>query len=405
MMPASLIFVSTSEEERARFLESKKKCSLELDWHMLRTPEDLFEALSHCDTSQDRVIIVGAGVEGIGQLNFVDAIRTHAADTILVPVLQDRDSDTVNRAMMAGATAALAPMWNANDLETLLKRLLKAHKRKTQTLQNNSEPLAKPSNVATILSAKGGVGKSVLTAMLAFRFSRTGKTVAVVDCDVQFGDMQFLLGVTPSSSLFDAFDESRQNFGDISAFGIAAGENITLFSFSQTPERIELLYGKVALFLKEIAQNYDIVLVNTGSFWTLFQFEIIEVSSEVLCVTTQSIVSARATQSLQQLCQKMGVPTTQFIYVVNDVHPYGLGSHDIADVLSAAHSYSIGHINQNFDFYIDAGNCAQAYALFEQESTEFESLATDLAHRMNISLVGVDAFQTSMKKNPWWRFR
>lgn len=404
-MKPVLYFVSANDDERGHFLECKKVCSLELDWHMVRSPEELFEVLAQKSDSQERVIVVGAGIEGIGQLNFVDAVRTHDPDSVLVPILQGRDSDTVNRAMMAGASAALAPTWSAQDLETLLKRVLKTCRKKNQTPQKCTVQLGKPTNISSIFSAKGGVGKSTLTAMLAYRFARAGKNVAVVDCDIQFGDMQLLFGISVDDTLFGALDERAAKEWDISAFGVNVSENISLFSFGQTPERIELLYGKVASLLHDIAQHFDVVLVNTGSFWTLFQFEIIEASSENICVTNQSIVSTRATRSLLHLCQKMGVPTTQFLYVVNDMHPYGLGSSEIAEALSLNNMYSVDHINKDFNMFIDAGNCGKAYDVFIQEETQFDSFARNLAQKMNLSLADVDAFQASMRKNPWWRLR
>lgn len=404
-MKPLMIFVSDKDDERALFLEAKKSCALELDWHMLRTPQEVFEMLEHEADEREIVTIIGTSIEGIGQLNFVDALRIHAPRVILVPILVQRDADTVNRAMMAGATAALASNWSALDLENLLKRVLKTHKNKTSAPQKNSSLLEKPSNITAVLSAKGGVGKSVLTAMLAYRFARSGKDVAIVDCDIQFGDMQFLLGASSANSLFEVIEEPAAMLQDISAYGVSIKENVTLYTFGQSPERIELVFGKIATLLKAIAQHHDAVFINTGSFWTLFQFEIIEGSSEVLCVTGQSIVATRATQALLQLCQKMGVPTTQFLYVVNNMKPYGLGQHEIADALSVTSPYSIDSIGRDFDIYIDAGNCEQAFELFEQEGSQFESLAQDLAQKMNLSFSDVDAFQASMKKNPWWRFR
>jgi pilus assembly protein CpaE len=62
-----------------------------------------------------------------------------------------------------------------------------------------------PGKVIVCFSTKGGVGKSVLSTNLAVALAqRAERPVAIVDADLQFGDVAVLLGITPERTVMDA---------------------------------------------------------------------------------------------------------------------------------------------------------------------------------------------------------
>jgi pilus assembly protein CpaE len=66
-------------------------------------------------------------------------------------------------------------------------------------------PALAPGKVIVCFSTKGGVGKSVLSTNLAVALAqRSERPVAIVDADLQFGDVAVLLGVTPERTVMDA---------------------------------------------------------------------------------------------------------------------------------------------------------------------------------------------------------
>jgi pilus assembly protein CpaE len=68
-----------------------------------------------------------------------------------------------------------------------------------------AEPALARGRVIVCFSTKGGVGKSVLSTNLAVALAqRSEEPVAIVDADLQFGDVAVLLGVTPERTVMDA---------------------------------------------------------------------------------------------------------------------------------------------------------------------------------------------------------
>ena len=54
-----------------------------------------------------------------------------------------------------------------------------------------------------VLGSKGGVGKPVASTNLGAALATRGKRTALVDLDLQFGDVALALGLAPETTLFD----------------------------------------------------------------------------------------------------------------------------------------------------------------------------------------------------------
>ncbi len=66
-------------------------------------------------------------------------------------------------------------------------------------------PALAPGKVIVCFSTKGGVGKSVLSTNLAVALAqRSDRPVAILDADLQFGDVAVLLGINPERTVMDA---------------------------------------------------------------------------------------------------------------------------------------------------------------------------------------------------------
>ena len=404
-MSICTVCVSAQEQERAAFLAAQKVFPQEINLRVHGHVDDFFTDLEQLKSSDTHVVVIGAHIEELAQLYLVVAVSAAFPHVTVIVVLPTRDSDMVNRAMLAGASAALAIDWSDKDLLSAIRRVTKAAK---GTQQNKAEgkPKAKSvqKNILSFVSAKGGSGKSTFCALCAYRFAQSGLSVAVVDFDLQFGDMRFVFNVEPTKTLFDLLGCLDSPALPAQHFGMSVAENIMLFSPEQAPEKAELFYGKAAALLQRVADEFDVVLVNTGSFWTLLHIELLEASSQVVCLTEQGIISSRATQSLLALCAKLNLPTSQFIYVVNKLEAYGLSANDICEALSIRAASSLDIFSREFSMLMDAGNALGAYAIAEKRDS-FEAVIRVIAQKMGLQLNSVQAMQASMKKSSWRWFK
>jgi pilus assembly protein CpaE len=58
-------------------------------------------------------------------------------------------------------------------------------------------------NVICVLGLKGGSGKTLTAVNLAVSLAQAGRRVAVMDLDLQFGDVALAMGLTPTRTIYD----------------------------------------------------------------------------------------------------------------------------------------------------------------------------------------------------------
>jgi chromosome partitioning protein len=144
--------------------------------------------------------------------------------------------------------------------------------------------------VVSLINMKGGVGKSTITANIAWHYAAYktwSKKVLVVDLDPQFNVSQYLLGVDKyekkvyepqSPTMWDIFEQYSHTPGSVSRGSInpsAVIQNIVTFNSGSKidliPSRLELSYSlknpaqKELLlddFLSKVDSNYDLIIID-----------------------------------------------------------------------------------------------------------------------------------------------
>ncbi|MEP6601324.1 MAG: MinD/ParA family protein [Nitrospirota bacterium] len=119
--------------------------------------------------------------------------------------------------------------------------------------------------VVAVTSGKGGVGKTNVTANLAVALAHLGRRVMVLDADLGLGNLDVLLGLTPSFSLADVLSGQRRlrevlvpGPGGITVLPAGSGfQNLTALSDHQIRE--------LQSEMDELQEQTDILLIDTGA--------------------------------------------------------------------------------------------------------------------------------------------
>ena len=129
-----------------------------------------------------------------------------------------------------------------------------------------------------LFSGKGGVGKTLLATNLSVALAvETDSRVALVDLDLQFGDVGVMLNLDHSRSITDIVEFETlepEMLNDIMANG-PNGVRVLLAPIS--PELADLItLEHVRMVMAELRKTYDYVVVDTSCHLADFNLEVIE---------------------------------------------------------------------------------------------------------------------------------
>jgi Flp pilus assembly CpaE family ATPase/DNA-binding NarL/FixJ family response regulator len=167
---------------------------------------------------------------------------------------------------------------------------------------------------------KGGVGTSVLAVNLACAFAReTGARVALVDLDLQFGDLGVLLNLPQTQSisdLVDAIDIIDPDFvADVMSTGPAG---IKVLPAATSPELADLVTPEhVEKILGLLRTTFDFVVVDTSSHLGDVTLAALDTASSVILVTAPSITSVKSAKLALRLMESISIPTAAITLVLN----------------------------------------------------------------------------------------
>jgi hypothetical protein len=120
-------------------------------------------------------------------------------------------------------------------------------------------------DVYAFVSGRGGVGKSCLSVLCAELTRRRGLRVALLDLDLQLGDLEYLIGEAPDEHVRVISLPAQPSAAAIPR--ILAGD-LCLVHNSGRPEAAEEAARVVPALIRILRGVADVVFVNTGSFWS-----------------------------------------------------------------------------------------------------------------------------------------
>lgn len=207
--------------------------------------------------------------------------------------------------------------------------------------------------VVAFLSGSGGAGKSTIAMIAACRSAAMGYKTAVVDCDLQFGDLRQTMGDVACIGI-DEVLEDPESLGLIEPD--ADARKPVLVAAPERLERSEVLSAHMAELMNLCAAVFDVVFVNTGSSWTEGHAQLLERCDCSVFLIDQRASSVHACRHALDLCMRLGIASASFVYVLNRCKRGALFSAiDIANAMQGAHVYELRDGGQEVEEFLGAG--------------------------------------------------
>jgi pilus assembly protein CpaE len=281
------------------------------------------------ETPTDLLIVACAGYSDRA-LFLIDGAVKQRPDRPVVVLLQGSGNGFVRRVFEAGADDILVLPKPPEDVRFVLEKALA---RKLGTGLASGVAVA---SMICVLGPKGGTGKTLTCANLGTSLSLEGKRVALIDLDLQFGDLGLALGLSPEKTIYDLIKSGGSL--DPSKLDDYLGTHHSGVRVLMAPTRPDHAGAITIEFLREVYATlrsmFDFVIIDTPPGFTPEVIASIDSSTGVCMVAMLDSLSLKNTKLGLETLDLMGYDRSKIRVVLNRADTrVGITSEDVLTIL------------------------------------------------------------------------
>jgi pilus assembly protein CpaE len=291
---------------------------------------------SEIPSSADPVVI-GCSRSHDQAVEVIAAATAQRADRPVVVLYHGSPNGFLKRAFEAGADDLVELPQSAAQLGFALEKAL--------ARRRGSVGDAAQGEMITVLGPKGGTGKTITSSNLSVALALEGKSVVLVDLDLQFGDVGLALGLEPKKTIYDLAVSG----------GTLDGDKIEGF-LSQHPSGARALLAPLrpdqaaaigTPFLREVFEilrsRIDFVLVDTPPAFTAEVITAVDASTHLCVVGMLDALSLKDTKIGLETLEQMGYDPNLVTFVLNRADSdVGIAASDVEELLGRAPDLMVG---------------------------------------------------------------
>ena len=295
---------------------------------------------------------------------------------IVILSVQD-DPNYMRRAMLAGARDFLTKPPTVDELTSAVRRAgsisqkerAKVRPASTTTVSGvgqNSLQISPISygQVIVVYSPKGGVGCTTVAANLAVTLQNDETPVALVDGNLQFGDVAVILNEQGKNSIADLAPRADELDPDIIEEVMIphVKSGINVLAAPYRPEYAESITGEqFSSVLDYLRRIYSYIVVDTSTNLEDITLAAIDASDVVVLLTTQDIPAIKNARLFLELADVLHIDRSRIIFVMNKfdkrigITPEKIGDsfkHEIVAVLPEDNRVVLPSINRGVPFML-----------------------------------------------------
>ena len=187
-----------------------------------------------------------------------------------------------------------------------------------------------------VLGPKGGSGKTLVSANLAIALAGAGKTVAIVDLDLQFGDVALCMGLSPERTFYDlAHAGGTLDVQKLDAYLMTHVSGVRVLLAPTRPDQassisVELLRDVYAL----LRSTFEYVIIDTPPGFTAEVIASIDTATDLIVVGMLDALSLKNTKLGLETLELMGCEPGSIKMVLNrSQSQVGISQSDVSNVL------------------------------------------------------------------------
>ncbi|MHB8621355.1 MAG: AAA family ATPase [Chloroflexota bacterium] len=280
------------------------------------------EAVAMAREVKPDVVLVSVEEPAARALRTIEALNVVLPTAPVIAVSSLSDRDHFRRAMLAGARDYLVRPVEAGELE---KTIAGVHEleRKRNALNDHAIDSGHIGDIVCIFGAKGGVGRTTIATNVAVALAANYKQrVALVDLDLQLGDVALMLDIVPERTIADLVPiidkldpELVRGFLSVHASGLK------VLPAPPRPEDGEkITAAHIRKILEVLARTYDYVIVDTPRQLQDSVIATLDLANMVCLVASNQLTCLKSTRLCLGMMKSWHYTNDKVKLVMNQAH-------------------------------------------------------------------------------------
>ncbi|MGQ0604826.1 MAG: response regulator [Anaerolineales bacterium] len=285
------------------------------------------EAVQLAKETKPNVILMDINMPDMDGIQATRLIVRDLPSAQIVMVSVQQDTDYLRQAMLAGARDFLTKPPSADELINTIRRLgeISRDSERKAAVQvaevvtaTGGRRVGIDGKIIAVFSPKGGCGCTSIATNLAVALQSEEVKVAVVDANIQFGDVHVLFSLKSKYSLVDLVRQEELDEGFIQSVLAAHPSGVKVVLGPQSPEDAEYVHApQLRKLLEDLRHLFNYVIVDTASVLREQELAVLDVADRILLVATPDIASLANAKKFFDLSEKLEYPKEKIMLVLN----------------------------------------------------------------------------------------
>ena len=336
MTDASVVAVGTPQSFRQQLARSLELEAEEVGWVQSATAaEELLIGPYHTVD----VLVLSPEVKEADALGLAEFVGRTSPGTAIVLVRDHTWNGLLPAAMRAGIRDVVDMTQGTDELREAVERAISwaSNLRSANASGAKSEGVrTQRGHIISIFSSKGGSGKTFLTTNLATAIAQvTGEDTALVDLDVDMGDVFTYFGREPTASVTDLMElgEGAER-ARVREVGVEVAPHTWAFGAPPDPAAEAPAGEAIGKFLRAIRNEFAFVIVDASVDYSDSALVCFDLSDMICLVTSLDVVGVKHLSKALDTLLTIGLPRERFRVVLNRADSkVGLDASDVERVM------------------------------------------------------------------------
>jgi len=294
------------------------------------------EVVDELQASGAAVVVIGPELDEARTIELARDIDRRVPGTGRV-LWAEPTANLLMQAIAAGVRGVLPGNPSLDDLSTAIHGALDAGGRSAG--QEPTQP-RRTGRVVVVTSPKGGTGKTTVAVNLAVALGvGSDLKVALVDLDLQFGDVEYALRLRPETTMTDAV-KLGGHLDSTSVKGCLTPHPSGVFALcapSNPVEAEQLDPDRVAEVVRLMSEIFDLVVVDTGAGIDDHLLNAMDLATDVVLLVATDVPTVRSAQKSLPVFDRLGYGSRAWHIVLNRSDAkVGLGPEDVEQAIGLA---------------------------------------------------------------------